>query len=272
MSIPSLEPLREPFSQHDVKYRVGRVAPDGASGILFLYVDARACQDRLDSVLGVGGWHSHMSLVPLREGAVLFCRLAATLDGISVRRTDCCEITDLADSKAAASTAFKRACAALGVGRYLYDVGEIRVRLDNRRFRGSLLLPDALLPENERCGRTEFEIVYDAAGGSGGLGHYSQAPRGSTQGSADGASSSRATPAISDAALKNAPADMLAALNFTVVTGFCAGRPMHSLSLNALGWLRKNAQSPEERDAAEAVYAFAKDKPAANDDFADIPF
>ena len=124
-----LSRLKEPFASTEVKYRLGSKYDDGRKALLFLYVDARACQDRLDEVLGAEGWNTAMRIEPISGGgAVAVCELTAIVEpGQIVKRTDCCEIENAADAKGAASTAFKRACAALGIGRDLYNVGNIRV-------------------------------------------------------------------------------------------------------------------------------------------------
>ena len=272
MSNTTLESLREPFSGREIKHRVGRVFPDGTGGVLFLYVDARLCQERLDTVFGVAGWNTTVTVTPgtAGEGAVISCALTVNVDGTPVTRTDCCGIDDQTDVKAAVSTAFKRACAAFGIGRYLYGIGEVRVRLDNRRFRGTVLLPDSLLPEGERCGRQEITIEYPH-------GDYSH-----SQGSADGFGAPRGA-ARDDA---EAPDEVKAALEFVVETGYYEGKPMKAVSPKGLVWLMHNSKSKAEKDAVAAVYNFRNgtngksgangksDKPAAvpAEDEVDIPF
>lgn len=270
MSNTTLESLREPFSGREIKHRVGRVFPDGMGGVLFLYVDARLCQERLDSVLGVAGWNTTMSVTHAGEGAVISCALTANIDGTTVTRTDCCGIDDQTDVKAAASTAFKRACSAFGIGRYLYGIGEIRVRLDNKRFRGTVLLPDSMLPEDEHCGRQEIAVEYPC-------GDYSH-----SQGSADGFGAPRGV-ARDDA---EAPDDVKAALEFVVETGYYEGKPMKAVSPKGLVWLMHNSKSKAEKDAVAAVYNFRNgnggkngangrsDKPAVApaEEEVDIPF
>ena len=216
--------LKEPFSAGEVKWRIGRKYDADRKGLLFLYVDARACQDRLDEVLGAEGWSTELSVTSTPNGAVAVCTLTAKLGEVEVVRSDCCEIADAADTKGAASTAFKRACAALGVGRYLYNVGDIRVRLDGGYFHGRLLLPDHWLPQAEHSGRTELEIVYD------------------------GASEQATTAPI--ATTNEMPDDVRLAMNYVVETGSYAGKKMSEvakISLKSLGWLYYNGTEEEKK-------------------------
>ena len=244
--------LKEPFGSSEVKWRVGRAFADGKAGVLFVYVDARACQERLDEVCGVTGWSTNYRFEKLSEGAVAVCELTANIDGLEVKRTDCAELTEVSDAKGAVSTAFKRACAALGIGRYLYKVGEVKARLENRQFHGKVLLPDEYLPASERQGRSQLEIVYDAP---------------PAQGSWDNATSARTE-------TKNAPANVKAALDFVIKTGTQAGKKLGEVSDKVLGWLHYNAEFDDEKAAADAVYKYRKKaaEQAAQEDDVDIPF
>ena len=151
----------------------------------------------------------------------------------------------MSDAKGAASTAFKRACAALGIGRYLYNVGEIKVQLHNKFFRGTILLPDSLLPEDEREGRQQIEIVYN------------DAPHQNTL-------QTTRTPADYPEAIKGA-------MEFVVETGFFKGKTMKNVSIKGLWWLKSNAGSQAEKDAANAVYKFLSDAQNSQGDV-DVPF
>ena len=170
-------------------------------------------------------------------GAVAVCELTAVVDNQSIVRTDCCEIENAADAKGAASTAFKRACAALGIGRYLYNVGNIRVRLDGGYFRGEVLLADEFLPEGERCGRTEIEIRY-----------------------ADTSTARYEPPSVDNTPRSDAtyPPDLKSAMALTITTGNCKGKTIGevgSKSVKSVGWLIYNG-TPEEREAAKKAYNY----------------
>ena len=219
-----------------------------------MYVDARACQDRLDEVCGVNGWRTDYRFERLNEGTVVVCELTANIDGSEVKRSDCAELTDVSDAKGAVSTAFKRACAALGIGRYLYNVGEVKARLDNRQFHGKILLPDEYLPASERQGRTQLEIVYDAP---------------PAQGSWDNAP-------VAHAETKNASPNVKAALDFVIKTGNQQGKKLSEVSDKVLGWLHYNAEYDDERVAADTVYKYrkkaAEQATSEAEDDVDIPF
>ncbi len=218
--------LKESFSAGEVKWRIGRKYDADRKRLLFLYVDARNCQDRLDEVLGAGCWSSELQIAAMPNGAVAVCTLTALLEEAVVKRTDCCEIADAADTKGAASTAFKRACAALGVGRYLYNVGDIRVRPDGGYFRGRLLLPDHWLPQAEHSGRTELEIVCDAPAQS-----------------AD-------APPVTTPREDTMPDDVRAAMKYVVTTGNYAGKTIGEvakISVKSHGRLYCNGTEEEKK-------------------------
>lgn len=230
-----LERLREPFRASEVKTRVGRVFSDGKAGIIFLYIDARACQDRLDEVCGVSGWSTAFRFEKMQEGAIVVCELTVNIDGTEVKRSDCSELTEVSEAKGSASSAFKRACSALGIGRYLYNVGELKARLDNKRFCGKVLLPDEYLPEEDRQGRAKLEIVYDASAPQYATDYT--APRADTQ---------------------NVPANVKAAMEYVIQTGKLAGKTLGEVTDKVLGWLHYNATNDAEKAAADTLYKYRK--------------
>ena len=182
----------------------------------------------------------------------MVCELTANIDGKEVRRSDCSELTDVSDAKGAASTAFKRACASLGIGRYLYNVGEIKVNLVNKQFYGKVLLPDEFLPESERQGRNKLEVEY-ANREVGSTANAFDAPRG-----------------------EGYPVELKSAMEYVVETGYFKGKPMKDVSVKGLGWLNYNSSIQAEKDAANKVYAYLSGKQSTKNDAAqddvDIPF
>lgn len=251
------EKLTAPFPAEAVKHRVGRTTPDGNRGVLYLYIDARDAQNRLDDIFGVGGWNTAFSITPLPlGGGIVICRITAIVGELRVVRSDCAEFSKTEDAKSAASTAFKRAAAALGVGRYLYDVGEIRVELDNKRFRGTVELPDSMLPAEDRKGLDEIKVT------------YSSRPQASYQ----------STYRAEAAPKSNAPADPNDPMSVEITTGFFAGKRFGDIrdKHKALLWLKHNG-TDQEKKAATAVYAtLTEGRPntgtAEADAEVDIPF
>jgi hypothetical protein len=116
--------LTAPFPATDIEWRIGRAGKNdkGVWATCLAYVTARAIQDRMDEVFTPGGWKNEYHPGP--EGGVL-CRLWFKNDeGEWVWREDAAENTDIEAVKGGISGATKRAGAALGIGRYLYDLDE----------------------------------------------------------------------------------------------------------------------------------------------------
>jgi hypothetical protein len=139
--------LAAPFSARHLKFRPG--ATHGNRALALPYVDARAIQDRLDEVLGVGGWQDEYE--PLEGGSVL-CRLRVRLGDEWVCKADVGSPSEQPDEgdrvKAAFSDALKRAAVKFGVGRYLYSLPAVWEDYDPRskRFVRPPRLPAAAGP------------------------------------------------------------------------------------------------------------------------------
>jgi hypothetical protein len=91
------------------------VAEEKKRVLALAYVDARHYQARLDTVVGPGGWM--VQYKPWGDRAVI---CALTILGVTREDVGEAEKSDPNQATSAAMQAFKRACAAFGVGRYLY--------------------------------------------------------------------------------------------------------------------------------------------------------
>lgn len=115
--------LAAPFTPPELKEREGRGKK------MYSYIDARSAHQRLDDVLGVGGWQSSFKVLDPESKAVE-CTLSAFIDGQWVTRTDVGypNSADDADNdgqeplKASYSDALKRAAVQFGVGRHIYGI------------------------------------------------------------------------------------------------------------------------------------------------------
>jgi len=123
--------LSAPFDPSEVKWKPQVVS--GQRAMAIAYVDARVVMDRLDEVLGLGGWQASYREVP--DGIV--CRLRAKLGGEWIEHEDVGSYSEQPDEgdriKAAFSDALKRAAVHLGVGRYLYRLPSQWVDYDPQR-------------------------------------------------------------------------------------------------------------------------------------------
>ena len=117
-----------PFPPELVELKPGAVAEEKKRALALAYVDARHYQTRLDTVVGPDQWH--VSYRPWGERAVI-CTL--TVFGVTREDVGEAEKGDPNQATSAAMQAFKRACAAFGLGRYLYtDLPQLWVAAEPR--------------------------------------------------------------------------------------------------------------------------------------------
>jgi len=139
--------LADPFDVRDVKFKPQMVKANRC--LAMPYVDARVVQDRLDEVLGAGGWWDSYDVLP--DGTVT-CRLTCVLDGGAVSKMDVGAPSEQPDAgdrmKAAFSDALKRAAVKFGVGRYLYRLSSTWVDYDpvKKQIPNPPALPDWATP------------------------------------------------------------------------------------------------------------------------------
>lgn len=142
--------LAAPFPVVDVRFRPGPIS--GKRCLALAYVDARAIMDRLDLVLGIGGWQDNY--VP-QPGGTVMCQLRLKIDGHWVERSDVGAPSLQPDEgdrvKAAFSDALKRAAVKFGIGRYLYRLPASWVDFDptNRRLMDFPDLPSWARPDGD---------------------------------------------------------------------------------------------------------------------------
>src|SRR5271169_1894005 len=137
--------LAEPFDPNQIKWRVTHTTQDGSRGAVVAYADPRAYTDRLNQLFTPTGWTrtyvvSTISAVTrlkkeklIQTGKVLVtCTLTITGLGCHAGSGE-----DWADESNAMTTAeaqaFKRAASCYGLGRYLYNLAEMWVPLNEHR-------------------------------------------------------------------------------------------------------------------------------------------
>ena len=116
--------LTAPFALDQVAIKPGATTMDKTRALALPYVDLRTYQDRLDAVVGPEGWS--VEYRPTSNG--LICRL--TILGVS--KEDIGEASGDGDNPAteALAQAFKRACTAFGLGRFLYHLPTVWAEYD----------------------------------------------------------------------------------------------------------------------------------------------
>ncbi len=137
--------LTDPFPPNDIEWKPGAVTRDKKKGLAMAYITARAVQERLDEVFGPGRWKNEFRAGP--EGGVI-CRIYfKNDDGEWVWREDGADNTEVEAVKGGLSNAMKRAGAALGIGRYLYDMPAQWVPLNDKgRFAEVPRIPAQFTP------------------------------------------------------------------------------------------------------------------------------
>ncbi len=126
--------LCAPFPAELVELKPGATTQDKTRALALAYIDARAYQDRLDEVIGPDSWQ--VAYRQLGDNA-LVCRLQV----LGIVREEIGECNDPKDPNrwtVASAQAFKRACSAFGLGRYLYSLGRqvwAEYDADRKRFK-----------------------------------------------------------------------------------------------------------------------------------------
>lgn len=122
----NLSDLHKPFPAAEIEWRVGSTAPDKTSGLALAYLTARHVMDRLDAVCGSENWQDRYEF----HGPRTVCYLSIRIGDEWVTKADGAGDSDVEAEKGAISDALKRAAVKWGIGRYLYDLGNIWVDLE----------------------------------------------------------------------------------------------------------------------------------------------
>ena len=122
--------LAAPFEADEVEWRVqGKPGADGKAQIL-AYIDARAVQDRLDTIVGPQNWTFKWEPISIVNGALMVAKGILSIHGVP--KEDVGDAGNFEPSKSAVSDALKRAAVQWGIGRYLYELPVVRVPLDEK--------------------------------------------------------------------------------------------------------------------------------------------
>ena len=112
------------FPLDELVWRVQQAGKTGDGKIyakVIPYVDARAIQERLDTLFTIGGWRD--SYEQCKGGTI--CHLSLKLSGEWITKMDGSPETDIESFKGGCSKALVRAAVKFGIGRYLYDASDV---------------------------------------------------------------------------------------------------------------------------------------------------
>lgn len=127
--------LRRPFDTEDIDIKPGAVSGSTDSALALLYADPRTYMDRLDEVLGAGNWRAEYKPFPHENPSGMICMLYVYDVEVSqgtgdLQKGDGDNIVTSAEAQC-----FKRACAAIGVGRYLWQLPQVWGPFDKTKKR-----------------------------------------------------------------------------------------------------------------------------------------
>lgn len=126
--------LSQPFAPQDLEWRIQTAFEDGKHGIAVPYVTNRAIQNRLDEVVGISNWYNRFK--PWHGNG----KKESQICGISiffedrgfVTKWDGAEDSDIESVKGGLSDSMKRAAVQWGIGRALYDMDTVIVKIEKK--------------------------------------------------------------------------------------------------------------------------------------------
>lgn len=124
--------LSAPFSSADIEWRVSATNQDKTRGLAVPYVTNRAIQNRLDHTVDIDGWHN--DFVPWKGERAQLCGISIYFPDLQtwITKWDGADDSDIESVKGGLSDSMKRAAVEWGVGRYLYGMSQVWVRIEQR--------------------------------------------------------------------------------------------------------------------------------------------
>ena len=124
--------LAAPFSNGDIEWRVSATTQDKTKGLAVPHVTNRAIQNRLDGTVGIDGWQNEFK--PWKEGKAQLCGISIYFQQQNqwLTKWDGTDDSDFESVKGGLSDSMKRSAVEWGVGRYLYGMTQIWVKIVQR--------------------------------------------------------------------------------------------------------------------------------------------
>jgi hypothetical protein len=142
--------LKRPFPERKISWRVGATNKEKTKGIALAYIDARDVMNRFDDVCGTD-WQCKYS----HAGSKTICDIGIRVCDEWIWRSGGAGDTDIEAEKGAISDAFKRAAVLFGVGRYLYELPNVWVEIDDyKKLKSYPQIPEWATPKGFDCGLT----------------------------------------------------------------------------------------------------------------------
>ena len=155
MSTPiDLRRLQDFFAEEDVEWKPIAVSKKTGKALAAAYITNRAIMDRLDEVCGPENWQNEYKPGP---GGGVICGLSVRVGDPGspgygwVTKWDGAENTDVEAVKGGLSSSMRRAAVQWGIGRYLYQIPNQWVPVDQHgRLSQRPRIPPAFLPPRAR--------------------------------------------------------------------------------------------------------------------------
>jgi hypothetical protein len=184
-----LTELVQPFAPEAVEFKAGAVTQDKARALALAYVDSRVYQARLDAV--APDWRNEYTREYAGERVIVTCAL--TVAGVTRQaigesmqasaRADGSTVIEENAATSAEAQAFKRACSAFGLGRYLYSVPQVWAEYDAQRRQ---FAPAALHALREMLRTGKYEPAANRNGNGNANGNSAAAQHSNGNGAATG--------------------------------------------------------------------------------------
>lgn len=141
-----LKRLADFFPAEDLEWKPITISKRTSKGLAAAYITNRAIMDRLDEVVGPENWRNEYRPGPC--GGVL-CGISIRIGDEWVTKWDGAENSDIEPVKGGLSNAMRRAAVQWGIGRYLYNLPQQWVPVDERgRFTHPPRIDPKFLPQN----------------------------------------------------------------------------------------------------------------------------
>ena len=151
----NLDRLDEYFPASSIKWKPIAVSRKTSKALAAGYVDNRAIMRRLDEVCGKAGWKNQYQAGP--NGGII-CGISIRCEDGWVTKWDGADNTDIEPVKGGLSDSMRRAAVQWGIGRYLYDLPQQWVEVDERgRFTRKPQIPRQFLPDTSAPRSAPYE-------------------------------------------------------------------------------------------------------------------
>lgn len=126
--------LAKPFAPEDLEWRIQQAFESDGNGYAVPYVTNRAIQDRLDDTVGPENWHNdYKPWHGSGKKEAQICGISIFFEGRGfITKWDGAEDSDIEPIKGGLSDSMKRAAVQWGIGRVLYKMDTVKVKIRKR--------------------------------------------------------------------------------------------------------------------------------------------